>query len=441
MSLAGPVLIALASVAGFLGAMELLRRRAVADGWSPEVQRKLVHVATGIFAICLPLLFADDWPVLMLLGLTLLVMAAMRLPALRRSGAGALLHSVERRSYGDFMLAVAVGLVFVLSDRDPLLYVLPLAVLTLGDAAAALAGSSYGRNRFAVADGYKSLEGSAMLFLVTVILAMVCLLLLSDIARANVVILAFLIAGFSVMVEADSWRGFDNLFLPLAVLIVLGEHGADPAAHLLATAGLFAVALIGFYGIADRLGAPRHVARVYLAAAFLLVSVTDLQNAVFPLAMLAVHLVTERRAPSDDPNPPLDAVAALALLSFGWLAVGNATGLNAVVFFGAAMAGLLVALAGLALASLATPRRWVALGLVAALIVPLWLWLMDLNSPDQLWLPRPEGLLALTLGICGPGALLFPTALRRQRMLRLSLLSALVPGLGYAAFVFTGAQG
>ena len=309
---------------------------------------------------------------------------------------GRSLHSVERRSYGDFLLAVAVGLVFVLSDGDPLLYVLPLAVLTLGDAAAALAGSSYGRNRFAVADGHKSLEGSAMLFLVTVILAMVCLLLLSDIARANVVILAFLIAGFGAMVEADSWRGLRQP-VPAArrCWIVLDEHRADPAAHLLVTAGLFAVALIGFYGIADRLGAPRHVARVYLAAAFLLVSVTDLQNAVFPLAMLAVHLVAERRAPSGDAQPAArrggGASRSSASAGLRWATPPGSTpsSSSARPWPGSCWRWPVWRLDGRG-----KPSRWVALALVAALIVPLWLWLMGANGPDQLWLPRPEGLLA-----------------------------------------------
>lgn len=439
MAIAGPILMALASIAGLLGVMDLARRKAVADGWSPEVQRKLVHVATGLYAICLPLLFAEDWPVLLLLGLTLLVMAAMRLPALRKAGAGAMLHSVERRSYGDFMLAIAVGLVFLLSDRDPLLYTLPLAVLTLGDAAAALAGSAYGRTRFAVAGGTKSLEGSVMLFLVTVILSMVCMLLLSDIPRANVVILAVLVGVFSTMVEADSWYGFDNLFLPLAVLVLVGEHRVDAPSHLVGLAIVFSLSLVVFFALADRLRAPRPVARVYLLAAFLLLSVTSIQNAVFPLAMLAMHFIVERRAPSDGTHPALDAVAALAVLSFGWLAAGNTTGLNAIVFLSAAMAGMVVALVGLALGAAPAPRRIAGLALAAAGTVPLWLWLMSFNAPNQLWMPRPVLLLAATIALSGLATLLAPGLFQRHRMLRLSVSSVSLPAISYIVFFFTGA--
>ena len=52
---------------------------------------------------------------------------------------------------------------------------MPLAVLTLADAAAALAGSTYGRRFFTVDDGRKRVEGSAVFFTVTLLVAMVCL--------------------------------------------------------------------------------------------------------------------------------------------------------------------------------------------------------------------------------------------------------------------------
>ncbi|MFD0980451.1 hypothetical protein [Tropicimonas aquimaris] len=438
MQLLGPLLVAVAAILGLLGFMTLVRRRAEAAGWSAEVQRKLVHVATGLFAICLPFLFAENWPVYMLLGFTVLVMAAMRAPILRGSGASAALHSVDRQSYGDFLLAAAVALVLLLSQRDPLLYVLPLAVLTLGDAAAALAGSTYGRRHFTVEDGVKSVEGSAILFMVTVILSMVCLLLLSEIPRQNVVILGFLIATLGTLVEADSWRGFDNLFLPLAVLIILREHGASPTSELLALAIVFAGAFALFHMLADRLGLSRHVARVYLLAIFLLLSVTAMQNTVLPLAMLVLHVLAERRTPSADRHPELDAVAALAVLSFGWLAAGHATGLNALDFFGATMAGLCIALAALALARAALVLRLGGLALLAAGLWAFWLWLIQANLAAKHWAPNVGLLLLATLALCGLAALRWPGAFHRQRMARLAGLSVALPALTYATFALIG---
>ena len=51
-------------------------------------------------------------------------------------------------------------------------------------------GTRYGRKQFAVEAGTKSLEGVAMFFLVTWIVAMVLLLLMTDIGRINVVLLS-----------------------------------------------------------------------------------------------------------------------------------------------------------------------------------------------------------------------------------------------------------
>jgi S-adenosylmethionine-diacylglycerol 3-amino-3-carboxypropyl transferase len=71
-----------------------------------EVQRKLIHVGTGLYALSLPWLFPDRWPVYVLIGVTLVVMLVLRLP---NSRLGKTLHGVERQSYGDLLLALSVG--------------------------------------------------------------------------------------------------------------------------------------------------------------------------------------------------------------------------------------------------------------------------------------------------------------------------------------------
>jgi len=119
----------------------LVRRQAKSLGLSAEVQRKTVHIGAGLYALTLPWLFTDRWPVFMLLGITIVVMLVLRLPKLSSSGIGSTLHSVERRSYGDLLLVLAIGTVFLLSNGKPILYVLPLVIVALSDAAAALTGS------------------------------------------------------------------------------------------------------------------------------------------------------------------------------------------------------------------------------------------------------------------------------------------------------------
>lgn len=211
--------IAFASVAILLGLMAVVKRLASARDISAEVQRKLVHIGTGLYALTLPWLFTDDWPVFMLVGLTLVVMLILRMPAFAEGGIGETLHGVERQSYGDILLALAVGTVFLLADGRAILYILPIATLTLADAAAALTGSRYGRKFFTVEDGQKSIEGSTAFFVITLVISMVCLLLLTDVSRPSVILLAAMVAAFGTLVEADSWRGFDNFFLPAGLMV------------------------------------------------------------------------------------------------------------------------------------------------------------------------------------------------------------------------------
>ena len=139
-----------ALILGLLGVMAGLSHIARKHAWHPEVARKIVHVAASGIAIPLPWVFPDAWPVWLLLGLSLAAMLAMRTPLL--AGPGRALHSVERRSWGDVLLVISVGLVLLLHRGEPVLYILPLLVLALGDAAAALTGSTYGRTFYLTED-------------------------------------------------------------------------------------------------------------------------------------------------------------------------------------------------------------------------------------------------------------------------------------------------
>ena len=98
--------------------------------WSAELQRKCVHVATGVYALSLPLTFSEPGPVLVLIGLVGVVLLVLRLPRFAHTGVGSTLHGVERKSYGELLLAVSVGFIFYFSVGKPVLYVLPITVLS-----------------------------------------------------------------------------------------------------------------------------------------------------------------------------------------------------------------------------------------------------------------------------------------------------------------------
>ena len=431
MSTPAQIVIAFASVAVLLGLMALVKQLATQRDISPEVQRKLVHIGTGLYALTLPWLFTDDWPVYMLIALTLLVMGILRMPVFAKGGIGETLHGVERRSYGDILLALAVGTVFLLADGRAILYVLPIATLTLADAAAALTGSRYGRKFFQVEEGQKSIEGSVTFFVITFMISMICLLLLSDVSRPNVILLSAMVAAFGTLVEADSWRGFDNFFLPAGLMIFLESHMNSPWPELVLLIGLFLVSILLFLQVAPRLGITRHAARVYVISTFLLISVTSFQNTILPLLVFVFHAFAHRTNPCKAAWPELDIVAALALASFGWLAVGLVSGMNALMFYGLMSIGLCVGLSALLLGKRRMIVRCGAAMSIGFGLYALYSHLMVYNPPFVLWPGDMRITAGLTIILMGIATGVRPTFFANHRAAKLTLLALLVPGFSY----------
>ncbi|MEO0864209.1 MAG: hypothetical protein AAFY39_06410 [Pseudomonadota bacterium] len=418
--------IAIGAVLTFVGLLALVRWQARAMEFSPEVQRKLVHIATGLFALTYPWLFPDRWPVFLLLGACIVVLILLRLPILQRGGLGDTLHAVERRSYGDFLLAISIGTVFLLADGRAVLYVLPLAILTLSDAAAALTGSAYGRKFFAVEDGVKSIEGSVAFFVTSFCLSMICLLLLSDTPRVNVITLSAIVAAFGTLVEADSWRGFDNFFVPAGLMVFLEGHLDTEPMHLLGIMAGFGLAIWLALALAPRLKISAHIARVYVIAGFLLLSVVDPEYAVLPLLVFVAHGLACRLSPCDARHPELDVVAAVALLSFFWLVLGRSTNVFNIEVYGLTALAMAVSFVTLAAAprgsGAALAAGAVASGVVAALFDILH---HTINRSDALTVSWLALALAVTLAVVIPT--LWSAQFRSDRTLRVTGLALVVP--------------
>lgn len=203
---------------------ELWRRFGNPDA---EWTRKLVHLGGGVTCLLFPFLIRSPWVVLaMALPLTLLFVAGAKLGFLKS------LHGVKRRSRGAEYYPLAVFLVFVLTLGRPWLYLSAVLVLAVADAFAALIGSQYGRVRYEVETETKSLEGS-LVFLVLAFLAIhLPTLLLTDLPRPVCVLAALLVAALVTGFEAISLEGADNLFVPLAVVLILAKITSKPLAEI-----------------------------------------------------------------------------------------------------------------------------------------------------------------------------------------------------------------
>ena len=219
-------LIAVAAVMGaalvLLLALDVLRRFEI----GPESLRKLAHLGTGALAIPFPWVFSSIRPVLLVSVSSLVLLAAVAKIPCVRARLGGSLYCVGRDSHGEFYFPVAVAILFALARGNKLLYIIPLLVLTFADAVAAVLGSRYGTVAYEGIGGTKSLEGSIGFFSVAFFTVHVPLLLYSDLSRAQTLFVALDIALVVMLLEAVSWRGLDNVVIPLGVFLLLHIYTA-----------------------------------------------------------------------------------------------------------------------------------------------------------------------------------------------------------------------
>ena len=247
---------------GLLGGLRLFQK------WrspQPELLRKILHVGMGLVASSFPWLFDESWPVLVLGGLSLAGMLALRTVKALAGSVGTVVSGVDRASFGEiyFPLAIAMQWLIFLFESGTfeyrvLLYCIPLLLLTLADAAAALVGVNYGSQHYATSDGVKSAEGSLAFFLCAFLCVHLPLLLGSETARVETLLIAILLALVAMMFEAIAWAGLDNLILPLVGYLLLriylgpideagvrtGLSVAELGMRLAVTVGLMAFAFV-----------------------------------------------------------------------------------------------------------------------------------------------------------------------------------------------------
>jgi phytol kinase len=187
----------------------------------------------GLFVLPLPWVFESTWPVWCLGALAVCGLVLLRTLPRRESGMGAVLGGVDRESLGEVFFPIAVAILFQLSLGDWLLYVIPIAILALADATAALIGVRYGTLPYLTTDGAKSVEGSVAFFFVAFMTVLIPLLLWTEVPRAETLLLSLTIALLVMMFEGISWGGIDNLLVPFGAWAFLQGYVDMSASQLL----------------------------------------------------------------------------------------------------------------------------------------------------------------------------------------------------------------
>lgn len=336
---------ALATVVALGVVLVLLRLAARHCGLSPEGSRKALHVAMGCVCASFPWLFHSPWSVAATCLTSTLLLLLLRWHRDLRPTLGSVLYGVSRHSFGEVYFALAVILLFFLAGDEPALFLAPVLLLTLGDAVAALVGVAYGRTTYETRDTRKSWEGSIALFTISFLAVLVPVLLLTATGRLESLLVALLVALLAVMLEGLSWRGLDNLVLPLgafALLWLLQETSPEALAlHIVVTAGLCLLASLS--ARTARLRTDGAMAAV-LVAVFAWIVGGEIWL-IPPLVLYGAHTLHQARLaqkhPSGEPNRQRDSDASdvlpIALTTLPWL-VAQQMGLGSNAYFPFAVA-------------------------------------------------------------------------------------------------------
>jgi phytol kinase len=198
---------------------ELIYRRL---GLKGEITRKFAHFTATLSTITFPYLFNDHWYVLVLACIFFLLLFISRNYTYLKS-----IHDIQRVSVGSYMLPVAIYLTFLISHKleNKLLFILPMLVLAICDPVAGILGINLQKyNHRIKIFGWKMQKtwlGTLSFFLSCFIVSLIALYFHEMLFTVRMFWLSLIIAITGALTELFSWKGMDNLFIPMSVLLIL----------------------------------------------------------------------------------------------------------------------------------------------------------------------------------------------------------------------------
>jgi len=186
-----------------------------------ELKRKSFHVGVGLASLSFPLVLNEPWKVMTGMSLALAWMSGVRvLPCLQKYF-GSVLHDCERQSMGEVYFAVSIAGLLLVTGSDPLLYVIPVLILSLADAAAAIFGRLIPSQALTGFLRGKTVAGCSAFFVVAAAICGGLLTFYTGLPAWQIAFCALVVATATCIAEAICRRGLDNLAVPLVAWAVL----------------------------------------------------------------------------------------------------------------------------------------------------------------------------------------------------------------------------
>jgi len=198
---------------------ELIYRRL---GLKGEITRKFAHFTATLSTVTFPYIFSNHWYVMVLAVIFFLLLFISRNGTQLKS-----IHDIERKSIGSYLLPLSIYITFLISNLNDnkFMYILPIMILAVCDPMAGILGINLKKNNhkikiFGIQTG-KTVLGSGSFLLSGFIISIIALYFNRMVFDLKTFWLALAVAVVSTLAELVSWRGSDNLFIPLSVLLML----------------------------------------------------------------------------------------------------------------------------------------------------------------------------------------------------------------------------
>ena len=182
--------------------------------------RKIVHIGTGLITIFFPLMLHSQWSVLFLCSSFALILffsiTYHFLPSI---------NAIARVSYGSLLYPLAVYISFLFYNyfnKNLVFFYLPVLTMAVCDPIAAHIGKRWPSGKFTIMHSTKTITGSAAFFISSVFITITLSFFLKEKTTINhLIFLSLSIAIVATFAEAMSSKGFDNITIPISVLLVL----------------------------------------------------------------------------------------------------------------------------------------------------------------------------------------------------------------------------
>lgn len=198
---------------------ELAYRRLDAKG---EVTRKFAHFSSILATMPFPYIFPSHWYVLVLALIFTAVLYLTKNGKQLQS-----IHDIERKSVGSYMMPISIYFTFLISTLldNKFVYILPMLILAISDPMAAILGMNIKKyNGRIKLFGYKLNKtwiGSGAFLVSSFVISVIAYYFHFGVFDLNAFWLSLAVCVTTTLIELTSWRGLDNLGIPISGVVIL----------------------------------------------------------------------------------------------------------------------------------------------------------------------------------------------------------------------------